>query len=62
MGESEEEFESKLKEESEKSWIKIQSSKNIEDGIWSHYLMENRWRNNENRDRLYFGGLQNQSR
>ena len=50
---------SKLKEESEKSWIKIQNSKNIEDGIWSHYLMENRWRNNENRDILYFVGLQN---
>ena len=43
-----------LKEESDKSWIKTQHSKNIDDGIWFHYLMANRWRNNGNSGRLYF--------
>ena len=39
MAESEEELKSlliKLKEESEKSWLKTQHSKNIDHGIWSH--------------------------
>ena len=27
--------------------------------FWSHYFMANRWGNNGNSDRLYFGGLQN---
>ena len=26
-------------------------------GIWSHHFMANRWENNGNSDRLYFGGL-----
>ena len=30
--------------------------------IWSHYFMSNRWGNNGNSDRLYFGGLQNHCR
>ena len=30
----------KVKEESEKSWFKIQHSKNWDHGIWSHHFME----------------------
>ena len=29
---------------------------------WSHHFMANRWGNNGNSDKLYFGGLQNQYR
>ena len=32
----------KVKEESEKSWLKTQHSKNEDHGIWSHHLMANR--------------------
>ena len=42
MAESEEELKSllmKVKEESEKSWFKIQHSKNWDHGIWSHHFM-----------------------
>ena len=42
----------KLKEEGEKA-------KNEDHGIQSHHFMANRWGNNGNSDRLYFGGLQN---
>ena len=52
---SEEELKSllmKVKEESEKSWLKIQHSKNEDHGIWSHHFMANRWGNNGNSDRL----------
>ena len=59
MAENEEELRSllmKVKEESEKSWLKIQHSKNEDHGIWSHHFMANRWGNNGNSDRLYFGG------
>ena len=45
-----------------KIWLKIQYSKNEDDGIRSHHFMANRWWNNENRDRLYFLGLQNHGR
>ena len=45
-----------------KSWLKTQHSKNLDHGIWSHHFMENRWGNNGNSDRLYFGGLQNHCR
>ena len=31
-------------------------------GIWSHHFMENRWENNGNSDKLYFGRLQNHCR
>ena len=31
-------------------------------GIWSHNFMANRWGNNGNSDKLYFGGLQNHCR
>ena len=62
MAESEEELKSllmKVKEESEKSWLKAQHSENEDHGIWSHHFMTNRWRNSGNSVRLYFFGLQN---
>ena len=65
MAESKEELKSllmKVKEESEKNWLKTQHSKNEDHGIWSHHFMANRWRNNENSDSLYFFGLQNHCR
>ena len=48
MVESEEELKSllmKVKEESEKSWLKVQHSENEDHGIWSHHFMANRWGN-----------------
>ena len=48
MTESEEELKSllmKVKEGSEKSWLKSQHSENKNHGIQSHHLMVNRWRN-----------------
>ena len=65
MAESKEELKSllmKVKEESEKSRLKTQQSENEDHGIWSHHFMANRWGNNGNGDRLYFGGLQNHCR
>ena len=65
MEESEEELKSllmKVKEESEKTWLKTQNSKNKDHGIQSHHFMANRWGNNGNSDRLYFLGLQNHCR
>ena len=59
MAESEEELKSllmKLKEESEKSWLKAQDSENEDHGIWSHHFMGNRWGDSGNSVRLYFGG------
>ena len=56
MAESREELKSlmkKMKEEIEKSWLKIQHSKNEDHGIWSHHFMANR--NNGNSDRLFCG-------
>ena len=38
----------KVKEESGKSWLKTQRSKNNDCGIRSHHFMENRWGNNGN--------------
>ena len=45
MAESEEELKSlmKVKEESGKSWLKTQHSKNEDYGILSHHFMANRW-------------------
>ena len=40
-----------------KSWFKTQRSKNEDHGIQSYHFMANRWGNNRNR--LYFLGLQN---
>src|SRR5574341_1705607 len=51
MAESEEELKSfliKVKEESGKSWLKAQHSKNKDHGIWSHHFMGNRWGNSGN--------------
>ena len=45
MAESEEELKSllrKVKEESEKSWLKAQHSENEDHGIWSHHFVGNR--------------------
>ena len=56
MAESKEELKShlmKVKEESEKVGLKF----NIQtDSIRSHHFMANRWGNNGNSERLYFGG------
>ena len=65
MAESEEELKSllmKVKEESEKSWLKAQHSENEDHGIWSHHFMGKRWGNSGNNVRLYFWGLQNHCR
>ena len=51
MADSEEELKSllmKVKEGSEKSWLKAQHSENKDHGIWSHHFMANRWGNNRN--------------
>ena len=65
MAESKEELKSllmKVKEESEKAGLKLNIQKNKDHGIWSHHFMANRWGNNGNSERLYFGGLQNHCR
>ena len=57
MAESEEELKSllmKVKEESGKSWLKVQHSENEDHGIWSHHFMGKRWGNSGNSVRLYF--------
>ena len=46
----------RVKQESEKNWLKTQHSKNEDHGIRSHHFMANTWGNNENSERLYFGG------
>ena len=51
MAESEEELKSllmKLKEESEKSWLKAQHSVSEDHGIWSHHFMGSIWGNSGN--------------
>ena len=65
MAESEEELKSlwmKVKEESEKSWLKAQHSENEDHGIQSHHFMGNRWGKSANSVVLYFWGLQNHHR
>ena len=64
MAESEEELKCLLMKMKEKikGWLKTQHSENEDHGIWSHHFMANRWGNNGNSDRLYFGGLQNHCR
>ena len=60
MAESEEELKSLLmkgKEESEKAGLKLNIQNNEDHGIHSHHFMANRWGNNGNSERLYFGGL-----
>ena len=46
----------KVKEESEKSRLKTQHSKNEDNGIWSHHFMGCRWANNGNSERLFILG------
>ena len=65
MAESEEELKSlltKVKEESEKSWLKTQHSENKDHGIWSHHFMGNRWGNSGNSVRFILGALPNHCR
>ena len=64
MAGSEQELKSllKVKEESGKSWLKTQHSKNEDHGIRSYHFMANTWGNNRNSDRLYFRGLQKNCR
>ena len=62
MAENEEELKSllmKVKEESEKTGLKLNIQKNEDHGISSLHFMANRWGNNGSSDRLYFLGLQN---
>ena len=62
MAESKEELKSllmKVKEESEKSDLKLNTQKNEDHEIQFHHFMANRWGNNGNSDRHYFLGLQN---
>ena len=59
MADSEEELKillMKAKEESGKSWLKVQHLESEDHGIWSHHFMGNRWGNSGNSVRLYFGG------
>ena len=44
----------KVKEESEKAGLKL-NQKNKYHSIQSHHFLANRWENNGNNDRLYFG-------
>ena len=46
----------KVNEESGKSWLKTQHSKNKDHGIQSHHLIANISGNNGNSERLNFGG------
>ena len=52
----------RVKEKSEKAWLKTQHSKNKDRGIESHHFMANRWGKCGNSDRFYFHGLQNHCR
>ena len=55
MAESEEEQRSllmKVKEGSEKGWLKAQYSENEDHGMWYHHFMGNRWGNSGNSVRL----------
>ena len=65
MAETEKELKSllmKVEEESGKSWLKNQHSKNEDHGIRSHHFMATRGGNNGKSDKLYFLGLQNHCR
>ena len=65
MAESEEELKSflmnikKIFQLLMKGWLKTQHSKSKDHSIQSHHFMASSWRDNGNRDRLYFLGLQN---
>ena len=65
MAENEEELKSllmKMKEENEKAGLKLSIQKTKDHSFWSHHFIANRWGNNGNSERLYFGGLQNHCR
>ena len=56
MTESKEELKSllmKVKEETEKSGLKLNNQKNEDHGIQSHHFIANRWGNSGNSDRLF---------
>ena len=52
----------KVKEKSEKNWLKAQHSENEDHGIWSQDFMGNIWGKIVDSVRLYFWGLQNHCR
>ena len=65
MAESEEELKSllmKVKEENEKTGLKLNSQKTKIMALQSHHFMANRWGNNGNSERLYYLRLQNDCR
>ena len=65
MAENEEKLKSlliKVKEEREKVGLKLNIQKTKIMASASHHSMANRWGNNGNSNRLYFGGLQNYCR
>ena len=65
MAESEEELKSlllKVKEESEKAGLKLLTFRKLRSWHLVSSLHANRWGNNGNSDRLYFGRLQNHCR
>ena len=58
MSENEEELNNlliKVKEEIEKAGLKLNIQKNEDHGIWSHHFMADRWKNNGNRDFIFWG-------
>ena len=60
--ESKEELKSllmRVKEESEKAVLKLNTQKNKGDGIQSHHFMANRWGKSRSSDRFSLHGLQN---
>ena len=47
----------KVNEERQKAVLKLKThSENEDHGIWPHHFMANRWGNNGNSDKIYFGG------
>ena len=62
--ESEEELKNllmKVKEESEKSGLKLSIQRTEDHGIWSYHFMANRWGNSGNSGRPYFLTLKDAS-
>ena len=47
----------KVKEKTENAGLKLNIQINEDHCIWPHHFMANRWGNNGNSERLYFGGL-----
>ena len=62
MAESKEELKNvlmRVKEQSRKSWLKTQHSKNEDHAIWSQHFIANRWGKHGNNARFNFLGFQN---